>query len=428
VKAGGVLLVVGGEDAYNQIGEWWNRDGFAGPTDHLLRACGAPVEVPQRAVRNGATRFQEVLKAEGPLRAHENRKVYRLPVGEHVKEGKPLLVRFTDLYPQDGWGPWLKRVRVLSGDRVRADFTAGTVGERPFLAEDVSSQAEKSARYADGDASFTYRFGNLGPDAVLELEMANQFQVSVSGDAGAGVPLQPAAVGLPQVRVAASYPLVSYPLSGAEPLYRVQGEETAPAWAASSGAGAVIYCGVPAAFGAESTQGGELVRALVKQACARARLPYAEGPITARRGPYVIAHSLGQTVQLKGRYVDLFRPDLPLVENPQLPYRLPGFYKEVKLTSRVPVLLHGSNRARVAEGAALRTRLLLEGPRDTQGVLRIYAAGMSLTATEAVGPGGQPVAVEARAEGPTVVVRYPQNPAGINLTLRWARPEARLTK
>ena len=33
-----------------------------------------------------------------------------------------------------------------------------------------------------------------------------------------------------------------------------------------------------------------------------------------------------------------------LTENPQLPYKLPGFYKEVRLAGRSPSLLHGTHR------------------------------------------------------------------------------------
>jgi hypothetical protein len=437
VKAGGALVVLGGEDAYNDIGEWWNRSGYPGPTEHLLRTCSAGVEVPLRTVRSAGDRFKEALKAEGQFRAQENRHVYSLPLSSFGGGGKPVYVRFSDLYAEDGWGTWLGRVRVLEGGRVRADFTAGSVGERPFLVEDSGSQAGDGFRFADGDASFVYRFNRLGPDARLELELANQFRVSVAADADPGAALQPAVEGLPSLRVPSTYPVVSYPLAGAEPLYRTRGEEaqpgaapgeTVPAWASVSGQGWVVYCGVPAAFGTDGVAGADLIRGLVKVACDKVRLPYAEGPIVARRGPYVVAHSLGRTMRLKGKYLDLFDPDLPLLEDPQLPYREPALYKEVRLSARVPVLLHGSHRARVLEATPWRTRLLLDGPKDTWGILRVFVAGMSLVGAEATDARGQRVEVQAQVEGPTLKVRYPQQPTGLTLTLRWIRPEARLTK
>jgi hypothetical protein len=264
VRAGGTLIVLGGEDAYNQIGEWWDRSGFPGPTDHLLRQCGARVEVPLRSVRNPGRRYTDALKSEGRLRSLENRKVYTLPLAPFHAEGKPVYVRFADLFPDDAWGAWVGRVRVVEGGRVRADFTAGSVAERPFLVEDIGSQTGSGHRFADRDASFVYRFNRLGPDARLELELGNQFQVSVAAGADPAVVLEPTGVGLPALTVGSSYPVVTYPLAGAEALYKVKGEDAAPAWVSPSGQGAVIYCGVPAAFGADSAAGADLVRGLVK--------------------------------------------------------------------------------------------------------------------------------------------------------------------
>ncbi|HEU4754616.1 MAG TPA: hypothetical protein VFU47_16020, partial [Armatimonadota bacterium] len=163
-------------------------------------------------------------------------------------------------------------------------------------------------------------------------------------------------------------------------------------------------------------------------ACARAKVPYQEGPLLAQRGSYVAGHALDRTFELKGEYLDLFHPDLPLVENPRLPYRLPALYKQVRLITRIPVLLHASHRCRVLEGTVARLRLLLDGPAGSTGTARVYPAGMSLAGVDAVDSQGQRVNVEVRIEGRTLRVRYPQSPDGLTVTLRWIRPEARLTK
>jgi hypothetical protein len=428
VRAGGVLVVLGGGDSYTDVGEWWSRSGYAGPTDHLLKVCGAGVEVPLRAVQSGASRFQEHLRAEAPVQGLENRKVYSIPLASLQAGGKPVYLRFTDRFPRDGWGAWLGRVRVLEGGKVRADFRGGSVAERPFLAEDLGSQAGKGHRYADGDASFTYRFNQLGPGAVLELELGNQFQVSVAVGADPAVTLQSTVEGLPEQHVASSYPVVSYPLTGAEPLYRAAGTETVPAWTSPSGSGTVVYCGVPAAYGADSAAGAELVRSLTRLACLKAKAEFREGPVVARRGPYVVAHALGRTMQLKGQFINLFDPDLPLVMNPELPYREPVLYKEVRLITRVPTLLHGSNRVTVLEQSAARLRVKLDGPQDTRGIVRIFPAGMSIAGIEAVDSSGAAAKVQARIEGRTIRISYTQQATGLNLTVRWVRPEARLTK
>jgi hypothetical protein len=320
------------------------------------------------------------------------------------------------------------RVRVIDGGKVRADFQGGGVGERPFLVEDVGSRAGKGHRYADGEAVFAYRFNHLGADARIELELGNQFQVDVASGPDPEITLQPVGDQLPALRVPSSYPVISYPLTGAESLVKIADKSPSPAWASPSGAGWVLYCGVPSAFAADSVAGAELVRGLVRIACGKERLEYREAPVIARRGPYVIAHAMDQTVQLKGTYLDLFQADLPLVENPRLPYHDPVFLKEVHLLSRIPTLLHASNRSTVLESSAARMRLLLEGPQGTGGVLRIYPAGMTVAGVEATTPSGEKANVQLRVDGHTLRVRYTQLAGGLNLTIRWIRPEARLTK
>ena len=82
----------------------------------------------------------------------------------------------------------------------------------------------------------------------------------------------------------------------------------------------------------------------------------------------------------------------------------------------------------VLEASAARLRLSLEGPQGTGGVLRIYPAGMTVAGVEAATPSGEKVNVQVRVDGRTLRVRYGQMAGGISLTVRWIRPEARLTK
>ena len=91
-------------------------------------------------------------------------------------------------------------------------------------------------------------------------------------------------------------------------------------------------------------------------------------------------------------------------------------------------MLFATHRARTLESNAGRTRVILEGPAGTEGFVRIFPAGMSLTGVEARATDGRFIPVQVRPDGRTLKVRYPQEPRGLNLTLRWIRPEARLTK
>lgn len=425
---GGSLVVVGGEDAYNAIGEWWNRAGFEGPTEHLLRQCDAKVELPRRMVRGGRDRYTIRLTAGAPVRNLENRRTHTLRVSALGAAGKPLYLRFADEQPRDGWGAWLGRVRVLDGGRVRADFRAGSPAERIFLATDGGSKAGNGYRFADGEAFWVYRFNRLGPDAVIELELGNQYSVATAAGEEPAAVLEPAGGGLPPARAAGNYPLVLYPLAGAEALLRLRGEEGAAAWGSPHGSGSVLYCGLPAAYFADGKEGAELLRGLVRHAAGRARLQLTEGPFLARRGPYVVAHPQGRAVRLRGSYLNLFDPELPVVENPALPLGQGAFYKSVQLPARTPTVLHATHRLTVLESGRLLTRLRAEGPEGAPGRVRLDAAGMAVAGIDATEPPGVGVEVETKAQGATVLLSYPQSARGVTINIRWRPAEQRLTK
>jgi hypothetical protein len=265
------------------------------------------------------------------------------------------------------------------------------------------------------------------------VEAANQFHVSVLAGGDPTLALRTTIQGLPAVRVPSGYPVVSYPLTGAHALYGTgaampEEPQRAPAWASESGQGFLIHCGVPAAFGADGAAGAELVRSLARYACGRLAMNYQEGPLVVKRGACVAAHALGRTVSLHGEYLDLLAPEMPLVENPALPYREPVVLKQVKLAGRAPSLLHGTHRTRVVEASPTRTRLEVDGPEGSPGVLRLFPAGMSLAAVTATDAQLNHVEIDAHVDGRTLRVRYAQRAAPIQITITWIRPEARLTK
>jgi hypothetical protein len=425
-RAGGTLVLFGGEDAYDKIGEWWEKSGFATPADHFLRQAGPAVDLLQRSTRGAGGGFTPLVSADGS----QGRKVYTLALGERAEPGKPVFLRFSDLTPENGAGARVRRVRVLEGDRVRADFTAGSAGERPFLVESSGSRADRESRSADGAGAFLYRFQNLKRESRVEVEMEGAFQISTAASADPGTSLRALNPLLPAIRLASSYPLTSYPLTGAQALYAAgEGtQEIDPVWASALDRGTLVYSGIPAEFGADSASGADFIRGLVRYACGRAGLEYAEGPLIMRRGAYVIAHSVGRTTNLEGLYLDLSKPEVPLVRDPALPYREPALLKQVKLNSKVPTVLFATHRMRLMEANHRITRLVLDGPQGSEGFLRIFPAGMTMTGMEAVDAEGHQVPVDVHPDGRTIRLRYPQQARGLNLTLRWVRPEARLTK
>jgi hypothetical protein len=316
------------------------------------------------------------------------------------------------------------RVRVVENGRVRADFVAGAAGERPFLAEASLTSTGRGFREVTGDGVFSYRFQGLGPDSTVELEIGGSCRVGIAR----GVDPLPRlrGPGGRSVALGSELPIVLYPLTGARPLVTVG--EDAVSWLSPCGAGWLLYCGVSPAFAAGSAEGAECFRDLVRAACEQVRISPVEGPLIVRRGSLVMAHAFGRTARLAGSYLDLLKPGQPLVRNPALPYRLPALFREVRMQGRTPAVIHATHRCRVEESDANRTRLTVEGPEGTRGMICLFAAGQTASALEATAVDGRVVAASLRAEGGLVRVETPLAPRGIMLTLKWSRPEARLTK
>ena len=105
------------------------------------------------------------------------------------------------------------------------------------------------------------------------------------------------------------------------------------------GKGTLVFDASSPAALADRKDGAERVRDLVRQACSAAGLAYHEANhIVLRRGPYVIAAGLeGSTSEeaheLRGRFIDLLAPSLPVVDS-------------VRLTPRRRVLLLDLERHR----------------------------------------------------------------------------------
>ncbi len=434
VQAGGALVVLGGDDPYNRIDEWWEKLGYSTPTDHLLRECQASVEPMMRAVRLGGNRFHDVLRTDDVPAEGETLRRHIVPLLPTAAVGAAIHVRFT---AAGGAGPEggarVGRVRIVEGGRVRADFIAGSAAERPFLAEEHSATAGPAFRSVAPDGSFVYRFRRLSANAVMEVDLSSGTRVSLAGDGDPTLDFQSVGRDLPSFRLPSRVPLALYPLMGAQPLYQLRGEEGAPAWISPARSGWVVYCGVPAGLATENETGAELVRSLTRLACTRVGLPYQEGSLLARRGSYVAGHAVGRKVQLTGSYLDLLQPDLPLRTNPELAPDQPVLLKEVALLSRSPVLLHATHRTRVQEGALTRMRVVVEAAAGVPPTLRIFLGGMGVASCRVLDSQGRrlradQVGLKLHVEGRTLLVQLLKPPSRAALHFSWLRPEARFSR
>lgn len=425
-RQGGVLIVFAGADGYDDIPSWWREAGFNAPHEHLFQLCELGVKPAGRQVRLGLPRFEPHLAETKRVRDLSNRENRTIPIGKLAAEGQPVYVRFADAFPEDGWGSRLGRVIVREGKKIRADFKPGSVVEKLFLTEDLGSQLGKDYRFADGERSFTYRFNRLKPETTLEVDLGNQFQVTVAVGEPPQVKLRTTIASLKSLEVPRRYPVTSYPLLLGQPLYQIEDDPArGVAWASPSGQGRVLFCGLPAAFGAETAAGADLVRSLVRLSAKRyAKMPYhRRSAWIVRRKPYVIAAGLTGRTKLRGVYLNLLDPEMPLLDEIEVARGEVAILKDVRdlMRGNVPRVLHATHRARVVASNQLVTEIRLAGPEGSPGILRLFPANKTLREHRAIDADGKPVEVEIVRQARTLLVRYPQKAKGFKLTLRWTR-------
>ncbi|MBQ1963471.1 MAG: hypothetical protein II369_05070, partial [Clostridia bacterium] len=88
----------------------------------------------------------------------------------------------------------------------------------------------------------------------------------------------------------------------------------------SVGKGNVIVMGIPTASFANYKGGSSLLRTLVEYALQYTEYEYASSDLmVTERGKYVIAHAFDKPVELLGTYINLFDPELAIVEDPTVP-------------------------------------------------------------------------------------------------------------
>jgi hypothetical protein len=187
----------------------------------------------------------------------------------------------------------------------------------------------------------------------------------------------------------------------------------------SIGKGALVLEAASPAALAYDPGGGSRLRDVVRAACPMAGLEYREsGQIVLRRGPYVVGATLepasGQpTAELKGRFIDLFQPELPLL-------------RSVRPGPGTRVFLYDIDRAPGAGPTVLVSacRVLGQSPRGEAG-LEFSAVGPDRTEAvlrvrlprepRAAAVDGEPLPASARewdADSQTLRLRFANKASG----------------
>ena len=192
------------------------------------------------------------------------------------------------------------------------------------------------------------------------------------------------------------------------------------------GKGVVLRAALSPSALSHRADGGETLRALLRQAASAVALQWSEtNALVLRRGAYVIGAGLDESapgarpVTLRGRFVDLFDPALPISHAVALTAGRRVLLLDLDAANRPePRVLAAAFRVRDERVEGDRLRFLAEGIGETNAVARI-AVG---SAPERILVNGQPFQGDYDDDSHTVLLRFPNSvtPVPVEIRLRHA--------
>ncbi len=140
---------------------------------------------PTNSVQVANVQWTTLLQVTQPITDGSNKAVYTADLTPFLTSGGAVYVRWTDAYPNDGWGPSVDQVTVTADGNAIASFQPGSSGETPYVFDLDSSQTASGWRFADGTEYFIYKFVPPAGTKKLTLscEMWNEYVVSATATA-----------------------------------------------------------------------------------------------------------------------------------------------------------------------------------------------------------------------------------------------------
>lgn len=323
-------------------------------------------------------------------------------------QGRRYMCAFVTACPIRAGGALVRQVRLEADGRTLAAFYTHTAVEPLFLYHHTGSLLNsRGERFADRDAQFTYRFAL--PQArkiVLKVEIAQEWLVEISTT----LPypervLRPTRADLPAIIIRNDESLYTYEGAPVAVLRRV-------------GHGGIVLLGVSGRAFGNLSQGDVLWRAIMRYLCAQAGIRYRKrARMLARRGDWVAVWGTYRTTTLRGTYLDVLDPRLPIQTDISIEPNQARLFLQVDGKLQKPGLLHTNARIVLRHETPKTLAYLVEGPRGVEGVARIAIRGLKgqITLTDTL---GNPLPVNSQREGDTLLVRWNLSPEGQVLSLR----------
>jgi hypothetical protein len=341
--------------------------------------------------------------------------------------GQMVYLRFSDSIPETGWGARLRQVRLEADGRTLTAFYPGTAVERLFLyAHSKSLLTRTGERVADGDAWFVYRVAlPRASHLLLRVELAQEWRVELS--------LQPPfpervlarqRTDLPMLTLRHDERLVAYELAGAETLYLYtpSGERlSSPATVGvlqTVGRGGIVLLGFSGRAFGNSPNGETQLRQLIRLVVGRAGQRYRErARLAVRRGDWVVAYGTYRMTLLRGTYLDVLDPRLPVLTDVPLEPRMGRMLLRVEDRLKRPGLLHTNAQRVLQHETTQQLAYLLQGPEGVPGVARLSMRNLQ-GQVQLLDRWGRPVPMNVERAGGTLLIRWNMSEAGHVLLAR----------
>ena len=401
VKNGGRVVIFQGDDPFCQLpNSWWRKEGFSTPTEHLFHALGIDVSEKKLTYGEPEQKLNSLDIYGRSVHDMSNLAVHAIDLS-YMVPARAVVVIFRDPTPSDGWGPNVREVE-LETDAGTIKIVPGTDEEKTYL-YNVSPPGGvgMGCRWADNTGSFSYILPLEGAfrKAILKVKVGNDFIVEVAPFSGA-LPSSmkgPIASG---VKVFPKPPYIFYlPKDGKYRVFLRTSDGLPLVWMKKVGKGQVWH--VAFSPGYFSTREGYQMALNLYRAVYSGFKP--RGYFAVRRGPYIVGYTLRKSFKLKGLYIDILNPEMPLVRDPVVSPEKPFIFADPRKL-KVGVFLAGG-RIRPLQFSDDKWEFVFAGPQDRVSTFAMkLPSPKSKISIDITSPTGKKVYFEAVKTGSIVRV------------------------
>jgi len=142
------------------------------------------------------------------------------------------------------------------------------------------------------------------------------------------------------------------------------------------------------------------------------------GNFCMKRGDYIIAHSEKKKISLKGKFIDVFEINFPVIDEINLKPGESGLYKdisEILENGKVPAVLQATHRLISQEYKNGVLIFKVKGPAETPAVVRLFLAGIKTPKITAINSKGKKINVEIKKDKETYLLKFPNSPDGVTV-------------